>query len=92
LTTVFVGNLSREVTDSDLRELFGAYGKVGSIRMIRRRGLAFVELKPEAAAAALEAVRGTELKGRRLDVAVDDSPGGGRPRSRRPRGGLRRRR
>lgn len=91
MTTVFVGNLSPEVTDSDLRELFGAYGKVSSVRVIRRRGLAFVELKPEAAAAAMEAVRGTELKGRTLDVAVDDSPGG-RPRSRRSRGGIRRRR
>ncbi len=91
MTTVFVGNLSPEVTDSDLRELFGAYGKVGSVRVIRRRGLAFVELKPEAAAAAMDAVRGTELKGRTLDVAVDDSPRG-RPKSRRSRGGIRRRR
>ncbi len=84
-----MGNLSPEVTDSDLREVFGAYGKVRSLRMIQARGMAFVELKPDAATAAVEALRGTEIKGRRVDVALDTSSG--RPRGR-GRGGSRRRR
>lgn len=90
MATVYVGNLSPEVTDTELRELFGTFGKIRSLRMISARGMAFVELKhPEAAAAAVEALRGTELKGRRVDVGLDTSSG--RPRGR-GRGGSRRRR
>lgn len=90
MATVFVGNLSPEVTDSDLREIFGAYGKISSIRLMSRRGLAFVELSPEAATAAVEALRGAQIKGRTADVALESS-GGGRPKGRRGRGGFRRR-
>ena len=90
MSTVFVGNLSPEVTDTELWEIFGTYGKVASVRHISRRGLAFVELTPEAAEAAIEALRGTQLKGRTLDVALDTSSGG-RPGGRRGRGGSRRR-
>ncbi len=90
MATVYVGNLSPEVTDTELREVFGAFGKIRSLRMISARGMAFVELKhPEAAAAAVEALRGTEMKGRRVDVGLDTSSG--RPRGR-GRGGSRRRR
>ena len=91
MTTVFVGNLSPEVTEGDLRKVFGAYGKIHSIRIVPRRRTAFVELDPEAAAAAVEALRGAELKGRMLDVVVERTSAG-RPRSRRSRGGTRRRR
>ncbi len=90
MSTVFVGNLSPEVTDSDLREAFSAFGKIRSLRLVSRRGLAFIEMKPEAAEAAVEALRGSELKGRTLDVAVEQGSAG-RPRHRRS-GGFRRRR
>lgn len=85
MATVFVGNLSPEVSDSDLREIFGAYGKVSSLRLISRRGLAYVELDPAAAYGAVDALRGKQLKGRTLDVALD-SPSGGRPGRRRRKG------
>jgi len=96
LTTLFVGNLSPEVSDSDLRNVFSPYGEVGSIRVARDRGgrprgFAFVELAAEAAAAAVEALKGVELRGRTMDVTVD-RPSAGRPRNRRSRGGFRRRR
>lgn len=90
MTTVFVGNLSAEVTESDLRELFETYGKITSLRHISRRGLAFVELAPEAADAAVDALKGTQLKGRTVDIVLDRSAGG-RPGRRRQRGGSRRR-
>lgn len=90
MATVYLGNLSPEVTDTELREIFGQYGKIRSLRMISARGMAFIELKqPEAASAAVEALRGTEMKGRRVDVGLESSSG--RPKGR-PRGGHRRRR
>lgn len=92
MATVFIGNLSADVTDSDLREVFSRYGKVGSVRLMSRRRLAYVDLEPDAASAAVEALRGTELKGRRVDVALERGfGGGGRPGKRRGKGGGRRR-
>jgi RNA recognition motif-containing protein len=61
------------------------------VRLISRRGFAFVELSPEDADAAVEALRGVELKGRTMDVTLERSSGG-RPSGRRGRGGFRRRR
>jgi RNA recognition motif-containing protein len=97
LTTLFVGNLSPEVTDSDLRKVFSAYGEIGSIRVARNRagrprGFALVELDTEAAVVAVEALKGAELKGHRMDVVVDQPASGGPRRDRRKRGGSRRRR
>jgi RNA recognition motif-containing protein len=97
LTTLFVGNLSPEVTDSDLRKVFSVYGEIGSMRFPRSRagrprGFALVELEDEAAATAVEALKGAELRGRRMDVVVDRPSSGGRRRDRRGRGGFRRRR
>jgi len=98
LTTLFVGNLSSEATDSDLRTVFSPFGEIGSIKVARnragrRRGYAYIELEDEAAAAAVEALRGIELKGHVMDVVVEQTslarrrhgPRGGR-------GGFRRRR
>ncbi len=91
LSTVFVGNLSPEITDERLREIFGQYGKVSSLRLISRRGFAYIELEADAAESAVAALRGTQLDGRTLDVVVDSS-GGGRPGGggRRRKGGKRR--
>jgi RNA recognition motif-containing protein len=97
MTTLFVGNLSPEVTDSDLQKVFSVYGEIGSIRLARNRGgrpkgFALVELEEEAAAAAVEALKGAQLKGAVMDVVVDRPPSVGRHRSRRGAGGFRRRR
>ena len=61
------------------------------MRLISRRGFAFVELSSEDADAAVEALKGVELKGRTMDVTLERSSGG-RPSARRGRGGFRRRR
>jgi RNA recognition motif-containing protein len=97
LTTLFVGNLSPEVTDSDLRKVFSVYGEIGSIRVPhnragRPRGFALVELEDEAAAVAVEDLKGSELKGWMMDVVVDRPSSAGRHRDRRRRGGFRRKR
>ncbi len=85
MATVFVGNLSPDVTDNDLREVFAAYGKILSLRLLTRRGLAFVELESPAAAAAVEGLRGRQLHDRTMDVALDQSSPGGRRRGGRRR-------
>ena len=85
MATLFVGNLSPEVTDSDLRAVFETYGRVTSVRLVSRRRLAYVELDLEAAHAAVDALTGTQLKGRTVDVVLDRASGG-RPGRRRGRG------
>ena len=72
---IYVGNLSYEVTDEDLREAFAAFGQVSSARVIRdrdsgrSRGFGFVEMPTQAEAqAAIQGLNGKDLKGRALNV------------------------
>jgi RNA recognition motif-containing protein len=72
---IYVGNLSRDVTEADLRQLFEAHGKVESVSIItdkfsgESRGFGFVEMSTKAEAeAAIAALNGTELKRRTLTV------------------------
>ena len=83
MTTLFVGNLSPEVTDAELRHVFEEYGRVTSLRLVTRKRLAYIELDEDAAESAIAGLRGTQLKGRTLDVVIDES--GGKPRKRRRR-------
>ncbi len=98
MTTLFVGNLSPEATDGDLRTVFSVFGEIGSIKVARNRagrarGFALVQMEEEAAAAAVAALKGTELKGRTMDVVVDQASSGGRHHKRDARrSGFRRRR
>ena len=69
---LYVGNLSFQSTEDELRDLFSQHGEVTSVRLIsdrdtgRSRGFAFVEM--ENANAAIEALNGYELGGRNLRV------------------------
>ena len=87
---IYVGNLSYEATEDDLKELFGQHGEVQSVAIIkdhysgRSRGFGFVEMAGQAdAEAAIAALNGTEHRGRKLNVnearAQGDAPrrGGG---------------
>lgn len=72
---IFVGNLSRDVTEEDLREAFGAFGKVTRISILKDkftgepRGFGFVEMESkEEGQAAINDLNGKDLKGRRLTV------------------------
>src|SRR5512134_1083856 len=73
---IFIGNLSRQVTDADLREAFEAHGTVESANVIKdkftgeSRGFGFVEMPTQdEAQAAIAALNGKDLKGRALNVA-----------------------
>lgn len=84
---IFVGNLSYEATDEDLREAFSAYGDVSSASVImdkftgRSRGFGFVEMPgDEEARAAIGELNGQALKGRPMTVneaRPRESRGGG---------------
>jgi cold-inducible RNA-binding protein len=71
---LYVGNLSYEATESQVRELLSEYGEIESIAMItdrdsgRFRGFCFVEMADAAADAAIKALDGTDLDGRSLKV------------------------
>ena len=72
---IYVGNLAAEVTNEDLEKLFSTFGRVDSGRVITEkfsnvsRGFGFVEMGNNAEAkAAIEALGGTDLKGRTLVV------------------------
>jgi cold-inducible RNA-binding protein len=74
-TKLFVGNLSFNATQDQLRDLFGAHGAVSEVDVIkdkfsgRPRGFAFVTMDTkEAADAAVQALNGKEIDGRALTV------------------------
>ena len=72
---LYVGNLSYEVSDSDLSTMFAAHGTVESAQVImdrdtgRSKGFGFVEMKTDQEAqAAIQALNGQEKDGRALTV------------------------
>jgi RNA recognition motif-containing protein len=73
--SIYVGNLSFDVTKEDLNQAFGAHGAVKLVNLPtdretgRLRGFAFVEMETELEeAAAIEALDGAEWMGRDLKV------------------------
>ncbi len=85
---IYVGNLPRNVTESELKEAFLAYGEVSNASIIKdkysgeSRGFGFVEMpNRDEAEKAITALNGQELKGRALTVNE------ARPRQDRPRSG-----
>jgi RNA recognition motif-containing protein len=74
---IYVGNLSYETQEDELRSAFSAYGQVASVRIIsdrdtgRSKGFGFVEMTtPEEANAAITGLNNRELGGRTLKVNV----------------------
>ncbi len=73
---IYVGNLSQEVTDEDLRKAFEDHGMVTSAKVIKdnfsgqSRGFGFVEMPNNAEAdSAMKALNGVELKGRAIRIS-----------------------
>ncbi|MGB5959361.1 MAG: RNA-binding protein [Coleofasciculaceae cyanobacterium] len=87
--SIYVGNLSYDVTQDDLNQVFAEYGAVKRVQLPtdretgRLRGFAFVEMGTEAEeSAAIEALDGAEWMGRDLKVnkakpREERRPGGG---------------
>jgi cold-inducible RNA-binding protein len=83
---LYVGNLSYNVGDSDLQELFSAFGAVSSAQVVvdretgRAKGFGFVEMgTDQEATAAIAGLNGKEVDGRALTVneARPKTEGGG---------------
>jgi len=73
--SIYVGNLSYEVTEADVNAVFAEYGSVKRVQLPtdretgRLRGFGFVEMGTDAEeAAAIEALDGAEWMGRDLKV------------------------
>lgn len=88
--SVYVGNLSYDATDEDLKDAFAEYGNVKRVQVPndretgRPRGFAFVEMESEDdETAAIEGLDGSQLMGRTLKVNK------ARPREERGSGGRR---
>ena len=88
---LYIGNLSYNVNQPDLEELFAQVGTVGSVNIItdkfsgQSRGFGFVEMdSDEEADAAVKRFDGYDLKGRALKVnearPQGERSGGGGPR------------
>lgn len=85
---IFVGNLSKEVTDDDLQSLFSEFGTVRSVKVIKdmfsgeSKGFGFVEMPGQAEAQkAFSELNTRDLKGKKITVNE------ARPRSDNRRGG-----
>jgi len=83
---IYVGNLSYDARENDLREAFEQYGSVDNVNIImdrytnRSKGFGFVEMpSDEEAKAAIDGLNGKEILGRA--VKVNEA----RPREERPR-------
>ena len=73
---LYVGNLSYDVSSSDLEKMFSAHGTVESAQVIsdrdtgRSKGFGFVEMESNSEAeAAITALNGQEVDGRALNVS-----------------------
>ena len=72
---IYVGNMSYDVQEEDLREACGEFGQVDSATIImdkfsgRSKGFGFIEMaSKEEGQAAIEGMNGKDLKGRALNV------------------------
>ena len=99
---IYVGNLSREVTEEELRQEFAAFGEVSLVNIIKDRhggqskGFGFVEMPSQTEAeAAISGLKGKTLKERTMDVTQahprSESRGGRSSYGGRKGGGRRRR-
>ncbi len=96
---IYVGNLSYQLTEEELRGAFQAFGEVGSATIIKdqfsgkSKGFGFVEMPSQTEAqAAISGLNEKELKGRQLNVSEarprPDKPArGGRSGGGKPGGG-----
>lgn len=85
---IFVGNLSRQTAEADLRQAFEPHGQVTSAKVItdkfsgESKGFGFVEMPEKTEAeAAIANLNGKELQGRSITVNVSrprtENRGGG---------------
>lgn len=88
MKNIFVGNLSFNTQEDELRQLFAPYGQVDRVSILtdretgRSRGFAFVEMtNNEEGEKAIAGLNGTQVGGRTINVNE------ARPKAERPGGG-----
>jgi len=89
-TKLFVGGISYDATEGEIREAFSAHGEINDVHMAidketkRPRGFGFVTFsKKKDAENAIKALNRSEFKGRK--ISVEESSSGGRSNSKRRR-------
>ena len=72
---IYIGNMSFDTTEDQLRQAFEGFGEVSTVKIIADRdsgqpkGFAFVEMSAKSEAiAAISGLNGQELNGRTLNV------------------------
>ena len=91
--SIYVGNLSFNASEDEVRDLFAQYGSVHSVKLIndrdtgRPRGFGFVEMEQADAEAAIKALNGKDFGGRplRVNLAQERAGGGARGGGPKPR-------
>ncbi len=85
---IYVGSLSYDATEDEVREVFTPYGEISSISIItdkfsgKSKGFGFVEMpKQEEAEEAIKCLDGSDMKGR--NIKVNEA----RPKEERPKRG-----
>ncbi|NMC42496.1 MAG: RNA-binding protein [candidate division Zixibacteria bacterium] len=93
---IYVGNLSYQTTEDDVRKAFESHGQVSSVAIItdkfsgESKGFGFVEMdNKDEAMAAMAALNGTEMNGRNLNVSEARPKTDNRERGGGGRGGYR---
>jgi len=94
---LYVGNLSYDVTDAELSQLFGQCGRVTGVKVIKdkttgkSKGFAFVEMSnDEEAMHAIQRLGGQDLMGRQISVSEARETNGDTHQGHRSAGGGRR--
>jgi len=83
---IYVGNLSYNTTEDELRSFFSQYGSIEDIKLIidfqtgRSKGFSFITFASDKEGESALAANGTDLGGRKLNVntAKDNNRGGDR--------------
>ena len=85
MTNIFIANLDWEITSDDLTATFSSFGEVTYAHVVfdkmtkKSKGFGYVEMETtDGAIAAIEALNGMDINGRKLDVKIA-SPKGNRP-------------
>ncbi len=78
---IYIGNISLRLNENHVRQLFEAFGEVGSVKLVKdfntgtSKGTAFVEMRYEAEAkTAIEKLNRCELDGKKMVVSQAKDP------------------
>ena len=73
---IYIGNLSYDLSEEELRQAFEPYGEISSVKLVTDRytgqskGFGFIEMaNNEEAQAAIDGLNGKELMGRNIKVS-----------------------